>query len=156
MYKLLFVVMATLYIAIATVIPTGNAESVAEPILVTETETTTVIETTTEPIETTTTEPPTKTMLVEATAYCSCDKCCGEYADGITASGTVATAGRTIAVDPRHIPLGASVIINGMKYIAEDIGGAIKGNRIDIYFDSHEDALKWGRQQIKVEVLFNE
>lgn len=156
MYKLLFVVMATLYIAIATVIPTGNAESVAEPILVTETETTTVIETTTEPIETTTTEPPTKTMLVEATAYCSCDKCCGQYADGITASGTVATAGRTIAVDPRHIPLGASVIINGMKYIAEDIGGAIKGNRIDIYFDSHEDALKWGRQQIKVEVLFNE
>ena len=148
-------------VVFCSVFPTRVSESVADFNSVTETttaiETTTeLIETTTEPIETTTTEPPTKTMLVEATAYCSCDKCCGEYADGITASGTVATAGRTIAVDPRHIPLGASVIINGMKYIAEDIGGAIKGNRIDIYFDSHEDALNWGRQQIKVEVLFNE
>ena len=149
-------------VVFCSVFPTRVNESVADLNLVTETttaiETTTeLIETTTEPIETTTTEPPTKTMLVEATAYCSCDKCCGEYADGITASGTVATAGRTIAVDPRHIPYGTEVIIDGVTFIAEDCGGTIKGNnRIDIYFDSHEDALKWGRQQIKVEVLFNE
>jgi 3D (Asp-Asp-Asp) domain-containing protein len=154
MYKLLFVVMATLYITIATVVPTGNAESVAEPISVTETETTTeLIETTTEPIETTTTEPPTKTMLVEATAYCSCDKCCGEYADGITASGVKAKANHTIAVDKNVIPLGTVVLINGKQYVSEDTGGAIKGNRIDIYFDCHEQALEWGRQQIEIEVL---
>jgi 3D (Asp-Asp-Asp) domain-containing protein len=115
------------------------------------TETTTVVETTTEPIETTT-EPQTKTMLVDATAYCSCAKCCGK-SDGITASGVKAKANHTIAVDKRIIPLGTKVLINGKQYVAEDTGSAIVGKRIDIYFDSHEQALKWGRQQIEIEVL---
>lgn len=119
---------------------------VAEPISVTET--TTVVETTTE----TTTEPQTKTMLVVATAYCSCTKCCGK-SDGITASGKKAKANHTIAVDKNVIPLGTVVLINGKQYVSEDTGGAIKGNRIDIYFDSHEQALEWGRQQIEIEVL---
>lgn len=122
---------------------------VTEPVSVTET--TTVVETTTEPIETTT-EPQTKTMLVVATAYCSCTKCCGK-SDGITASGKKAKANHTIAVDKNVISLGTKVLINGRQYVAEDTGGAIKGNRIDIYFDNHEQALKWGRQQIEIEVL---
>lgn len=96
---------------------------------------------------------PTKTMTVVATAYCACEKCCGEWSDGITASGVKAKPNHTIAVDRNIIPLGTEVIINGNTYVAEDTGGAIKGNRIDIYFDSHSEALKFGRQTIEIEVL---
>lgn len=78
------------------------------------------------------------------TAYCPCSKCCGEWADGITYTGTTATADRTVAVDPSVIPLGSTLYINGQAYIAEDIGGAIKKNRIDVFFDTHEDALEFG------------
>ena len=78
------------------------------------------------------------------TAYCPCKKCCGEYADGLTASGTVATEGRTCAVDPEVIPLGTEIEIDGVKYIAEDTGGAIKGNRIDICFNDHRSAVMYG------------
>lgn len=80
------------------------------------------------------------------TAYCPCSKCCGEWADGITYTGSVATENSTIAVDPDVIPLGSYVEINGVSYYAEDIGGAIKGNRVDIFFESHEAALEWGVQ----------
>lgn len=87
------------------------------------------------------------------TAYCPCVKCCGK-SDGITASGTKAKQGRTIAVDPRYIPYGTEVIIDGMgTYIAEDCGGAIKGNRIDVFFSSHEQALSFGRQTKIVRVM---
>ena len=78
------------------------------------------------------------------TAYCPCEKCCGKYADGITASGTAATEGRTCAVDPEVIPLGTEIEIDGVKYIAEDTGGAIKGNRIDICFNDHRSAVMYG------------
>lgn len=84
------------------------------------------------------------------TAYCACTKCCSIYADGITYTGTIATEGRTIAVDPDVIPLGSIVEVNGHEYIAEDIGGAIKGNRLDIFFNSHQDALEWGVQYLDV------
>lgn len=87
------------------------------------------------------------------TAYCTCDECCGDWADGITFTGTVATPGRTIAVDPSVIPLGSVVQINGVNYIAEDIGGAIKGNRIDMLFPSHQEALEFGIQYSNVSIL---
>ena len=61
-----------------------------------------------------------------------------------TATGTTPTAGRTIAVDPKVIPYGTEVIINGHTYTAEDCGGAINGNRIDIVVDTHEEALQCG------------
>lgn len=77
------------------------------------------------------------------TAYCACEKCCGKT-DGITATGTKATQGRTIAVDPQVIPYGSEVIFGGKSYIAEDCGGAIKNNRIDVYFENHSDALNFG------------
>ena len=62
-----------------------------------------------------------KTSLGEfvITAYCPCSQCCGEWADGITASGTVATEGRTCAVDPNVIPLGTEIEIDGVKYHIE-------------------------------------
>lgn len=79
------------------------------------------------------------------TAYCACAECCGK-SDGITASGTHVQEGVTIAVDPDVIPIGAWVEINGHQYHAEDIGGGVCGNHIDIYFDSHTAACDFGRQ----------
>lgn len=84
------------------------------------------------------------------TAYCNCKKCCGKWAGGPTASGKMPKAGRTIAVDPKVIPLGTKVVINGKTYTAEDTGGAIKNKRIDVYFDSHQAALNFGVQYAKV------
>lgn len=90
-----------------------------------------------------------------ATAYCSCEKCCGKWAKyNKTASGTTPKQGRTIAVDKNVIPLGSKVLIEGYgEYIAEDTGSGIKGNRIDIYFESHQEALRFGRR--KVELIWN-
>lgn len=87
------------------------------------------------------------------TAYCKCTACCGIWSDSPTKSGTTPQEGRTIAVDPNVIPLGTKVSINGKVYTAEDTGSAIKGNKIDIYFASHQDAQNYGRQQHKVYLL---
>ena len=73
------------------------------------------------------------------TYYCSCELCC-DVETGITATGTPVVEGQTIAVDPRVIPYGTQVIINGHVFTAEDCGGAIKGNRIDIYVNDHDRA----------------
>lgn len=96
------------------------------------------------PTETTTEERQLKSIKVVATAYCSCTKCTD--GDGITATGTKATAGRTIAVDPSIFPYGTEIVINGNKYTAEDCGGAIKGKKVDIFFNTHEEALNFGKQ----------
>lgn len=86
------------------------------------------------------------------TAYCTCEKCCGQWADGLTYSGTVATPGRTVAVDPDVIPLGSTVYINGAEYIAEDIGGMVKGCRIDVLFATHQEALEFGVQKAYISI----
>lgn len=83
------------------------------------------------------------------TAYCACERCCGKWADGITASGLLAEPG-IIAVDPKIIPLGSRVMIDGQEYLAADTGGAIKGNRIDIFAVSHDIALEYGVQNHEV------
>ena len=100
-------------------------------------------------------EPETVKMKALATAYCGCVQCCGK-SDCITATGTRATEGRTIAADPRVIPYGTHVLIDGHEYIVEDCGGAINGNRIDIYFEAHADALQFGVQTVTVEILKEE
>jgi len=88
------------------------------------------------------------------TAYCACEVCCGKPAGsplyGITASGTTATEGRTIAADPSVIPYGAVIYIDGHGYTVEDTGGSMIGNHLDIYFENHEDALEWGVQYKEV------
>ena len=94
-----------------------------------------------------------------ATAYCICYDCCGKTPEhpayGITASGTKATPGRTVAVDINKIPLGSTVIVNGNEYyVAEDTGKAIKGNRVDICFSTHESAIQHGVRTVEVEVIF--
>lgn len=89
------------------------------------------------------------------TAYCNCKKCCGKWAGGPTASGKMPKQGRTIAVDPKVIPLGSKVVINGITYIAEDTGSAIKNKRIDVYFDSHKEALNFGVKYADVYVVID-
>lgn len=81
------------------------------------------------------------------TAYCPCEKCCGAYANGYTATGAKATQGVTIAADPDVLPMGTEIELDGHTYTVQDTGGAIAGNRLDLYFDSHEDALRWGVQE---------
>ena len=95
------------------------------------------------------------------TAYCACEKCCGEWAINrpvdeagnpvvVGCCGEVLVEGISIAVDKNVIPYGAEVIVNDCTYKAQDCGGAIKGNRIDVYFVSHEDALEFGVQYAEV------
>lgn len=86
------------------------------------------------------------------TGYCACEECCGKN-DGITSTGTEATAGRTVAVDPNVIPYGTEVIIGDEAYVAEDCGSAVKGNKIDIFYDSHEEALAAGVRYESVAVI---
>ena len=86
------------------------------------------------------------------TAYCHCTKCCGK-SDGITASGVKAREGITVAMN-KSIPFGTKIYIDGVgERIVQDRGGAIKGNRIDLYFDSHQEALNFGRQTKEVMIL---
>jgi uncharacterized protein YabE (DUF348 family) len=117
----------------------------------------------------------TKAMIVSATAYCpgtpesGCPLtamghafCTGPYNDGYTYTGMKCRQGlgtlespRMIAVDPRVIPLHSMLYIEGYGFArAEDIGGAIKGNKIDILFDKHSDVARFGvKHGIKVYLL---
>ncbi|WML34954.1 3D domain-containing protein [Clostridium sp. OS1-26] len=88
-------------------------------------------------------------LSMQATAYSG---------DGVTASGTSTQRDidgySTIAVDPRVIPLGSRVYVEGYGYaVAEDIGGAIKGNIIDVFFQSESEARSWGRRSVTVYIL---
>lgn len=96
-----------------------------------------------------------KVMTIDATAYCPCSKCCGKWSNGITATGLKAGYG-VAAVDPRVIPLGTKLYVEGYGYcVAGDTGGAIKGNRIDLCYSSHSAALAsgFGHKATKVYVL---
>lgn len=84
------------------------------------------------------------------TAYCSCSKCCGKPT-GTTASGTKATPGRTVAASSKFA-FGTKVNIGGHIYTVEDRGGAISGNRIDVYVGSHAQALQWGVKYLPVSI----
>lgn len=88
-------------------------------------------------------------VYVEATAYSSQDPGLGLY----TARGNLVGHG-IISVDPNFIPLGTRVYIPGYgEAIADDTGGAIMGNRIDIAFDTYEEAINFGRQNIEIYIL---
>ena len=91
------------------------------------------------------------TKIFKVTAYCSCAKCCGKTT-GMTASGTKATAGHTVAASGQFA-FGTKLIINGQEYTVEDRGGAIQGNRIDIYMNSHAEAVAWGVKYLPVQVV---
>lgn len=107
--------------------------------------------------ETPETEEPATISLGEfkLTAYCgeNYPHICNDGDATYTATMTRPTAGRTIAVDPNVIPYGSKVLINGKTYIAEDCGGAIKGNRIDVFCNTHAEALEFGIQYADVTML---
>lgn len=83
----------------------------------------------------------------QVTGYCSCSLCCGEKEEKLTKSETVPKAAHTIAADPSVIPLGTRIVIDGVSYVVEDTGKAIKGKQLDIYFDTHEEAVRYGRKE---------
>lgn len=100
-----------------------------------------------------TSTPKGKTIQVEATAYTAyCAGCSGTTATGIDLRANSSL--KVIAVDPKIIPLGSKVYVEGYGHaIAGDTGGAIKGNKIDIFMANKSDAYKWGRQTITITIL---
>lgn len=84
------------------------------------------------------------TARFKITHYCSCSICNGKWTGQPTASGTMPVEGRTIAVDPRIIPLGTKVYIDDKEYVAEDTGSKIKGYVIDYYVGDHNRAQRMG------------
>jgi len=89
------------------------------------------------------------------TAYCPCARCCGRWADGVTASGT--RADHPLVAAPPSLPFGTRVRVPGYAggdwVSVEDRGGAIQGARLDALFPSHAEALAWGVRDLTVEIL---
>ncbi|MBS6952967.1 MAG: hypothetical protein KH230_07010 [Enterocloster asparagiformis] len=82
----------------------------------------------------------------QVTGYCGCPLCCGEKEEVLTKMETVPRAGHTVAADPSVIPLGTEIVIDGVVYLVEDTGKAVKGKTLDIFFDTHEEAVQYGRK----------
>ena len=118
----------------------------------TTTTTTTKTETNTKTV-TSTGQAAGKNISVSATAYtANCNGCSGVTATGVDLNAN--PNAKVIAVDPSVIPLGSKVYVEGYGYAtAADTGGAIKGNKIDVFIPSHDAALEWGRKQVNVQVL---
>lgn len=87
--------------------------------------------------------------VFRTTGYCPCYEC-SEGWGRKTSTGATARSGHTIAVDPRVIPYGSQIMIDGVIYTAEDRGGAVKGQHIDIFFDTHAETLKHGSRMQEV------
>jgi 3D (Asp-Asp-Asp) domain-containing protein len=98
------------------------------------------------------------TIRMRVTAYSPDERSCGASADGITASGysVFTNGGALVAADPRVLPLGSLVSIAGYEGGAVvpvlDVGGAIKGNRLDVLHATHEVAMQWGVRDLEVTV----
>ncbi len=106
-------------------------------------------------------------IVMKVTAYCPCSKCCGCYADGITASGHKIQKGDMLIAADKCYPFGTIMHVPGYSDIAQwlrekakiyvrvlDRGGAIKGNHIDVFFNTHQEALNWGVRYLTVTVIF--
>jgi len=97
-----------------------------------------------------------ETVKMRVTAYCPCPKCCGSYSDGITACNYEIREGDVFVAADSEYPFGTEMVIagynNGGAVKVLDRGGAITGNRLDVFFNSHEEALKWGVRHIEVKV----
>lgn len=103
------------------------------------------------------------TIKMNTSAYCPCQKCCDDWGKIPVSSGKRKTpSGHTIHVGdkfvaaPRKYPFGTEMVVEGYaggKIVkVEDVGGAIKGNKLDLYFDSHQEALNYGRKDVLVKV----
>lgn len=87
------------------------------------------------------------------TAYCGCSKCCGKWSDAHkTADGHTPVEGVTCAAS-RSIPFGTKLLIDGHVYTVQDRLAAKYDSRIDIYFENHSNALRWGKKKLTVEIV---
>lgn len=97
-----------------------------------------------------------QTKIIKVTAYCPCEICCGKWADGQTASGYWIQPGDRFVAAPKHIPFGTKLIIpgynNGKPVEVKDRGGAITVERLDVYFDTHQEALNWGVKYLEIKL----
>lgn len=112
-------------------------------------------------------------MVVRVTGYCNCGACCGWRRSwfglgrpvysrgplkgrpkkvGVTARGTQAKTG-TIAADPKVFPFGTRLAVPGYgEGVVEDMGGAVVGRHIDVWFPTHGEARRWGTRTLKIDV----
>jgi len=97
-----------------------------------------------------------QTVQMRVTAYCPCEKCCGKYSNGQTACGHKIRPGDAFVAADKEYSFGTEIIIPGYENAEPvkilDRGGAIRGNRLDVFFGSHEEALKWGVRYLNVKV----
>ena len=97
-----------------------------------------------------------QTVRMRVTGYCACRRCCGKFADGITACGHKIRRGDAFVAADRRYSFGTEMIVagynDGKPIKVLDRGGAIRGNKLDLFFHSHKEAQKWGVQYIDVEV----
>ena len=101
-------------------------------------------------------KPQPKRVKMLVTAYCPCLKCCGK-SDGITASGKNVrfNGGKFLAADTSIHPFGTKMVVPGYWSKTVEVidkGGKIKGNRLDVFFDSHEKARNWGKKWVLVTI----
>ncbi len=90
--------------------------------------------------------------IYTVTAYCPCEICCGKWSDGHFANGQEVSFPAIAA--PSNIPFGTKIHVPGYGVAkVKDRGGAIKGNKLGVYFPTHEQAKQWGKQELKCEVL---
>ena len=86
-----------------------------------------------------------------AYAYCPCETCCGQWSGGPTASGVMPEEGRTVAADWDVLPAGTEIYIDCVGWrTVEDTGSGVTGRALDLYMDSHQDALEWGVREIEI------
>jgi 3D (Asp-Asp-Asp) domain-containing protein len=95
-------------------------------------------------------------ILMRVTAYCWCSKCCGKHSDGITANGHRIRLGDTFVAADKMYSFGTEMVVpgynNSQSIKVLDRGRAIRGNRLDVFFNSHQKALDWGVQHLPVKV----
>ena len=96
------------------------------------------------------------TVRMRVTAYCPCPKCCDRYSDGVTACGHKIRSGDFFVAADKKYPFGTEVIIPGYKSSEAvkvlDRGGVIRGNRLDVFFHTHQEALNWGVRNLEVKI----
>jgi len=97
-----------------------------------------------------------RTVRMRVTAYCPCEKCCGKYSDGITASGHKTRPGDVFVAADRKYAMDTEMIVAGYNNSKPvkvlDRGGAIKGDRLDVFFYTHQKALNWGVRYLDVKI----
>lgn len=96
--------------------------------------------------------------IMRVSAYCPCKICCGKWAgNGHTASGHAIKKGDRFVAAPKNYPFGTKLVVpgyNGNRPVSvEDRGGAIKGDRLDVYFDDHKTALDWGVKYLEIKEI---